>query len=291
MDLLPSLQLMVTGSSFKMSQRPIQQFSKPEYAIQQAGNSLTRIFIDFESVTVVLLENSIVQWMEVYSLKSQDWKEAANQLDLIFKSHQLPSVNPSKVQAFISHTDCVLIPEAFFSEATKQKALEVYIGKPVVNVASQMLKYQPINIVYSLENALADTLKKYFSSIELHHHTALLIDYALKNSGNQDSILLEVSPKYFELVATRNQKLVGHNFFNFNTVDEFMFFLLSYIRQNDFDVQNMELKLGGSIVLDSKIGSNLAKYFSKIQLLNASKNNESKAPITVLQFLLDFENN
>ena len=75
---------------------------------------------------------------------------------------------------------------------------------------------------------------------------------------------MNINNNSFEIIASKSSNLLAFNNFTYKTLDEFMFFVLSFVKQNNFDTNTVKLILNEPLLMTSKIALQLKQYFPNI---------------------------
>ena len=251
---------------------PVQQINKSAYDSQNVKNNVLSINLRVDGLSFVILEASNIVKAEYYEWQNRDWGNAIQKFTEIIQKHSELKKAFKKVYIFISSQQSTLIPNSFYSENKNTTVLETLLGinKNTFRPYSQQLKNADITLIYPLDLEIEKLINTYFPKAIINHESASFIDEAIKTASVKEKLYLNIGHQSFELIATKYSKLIAHNYFDYTTVDEFMFFLLSFVKQNNIPLKNLQLCISGSINMDSKIGKNLEKYFPVINKMSVS---------------------
>lgn len=244
---------------------PVQKIENTQINSDNKQNILS-INVRIDGLSFIVLNNNIITFAEAYEWQAKDWSFAAIKIDEIIKEQGILIKSYKRTYCFFQNTDTCLIPKAFHIISENKKALETYLGKSGLDVFSKEITNIGIYLVFGVDAAISKLLKSKFPQAEFLHNSSFNIDIALSNTIEKQFVKIEINKQGFEVIAILNKKLVAHNYFQFQTVDEFMFLLLSFVKQNNFDTEKLTLKVAGKLLMNSKIGTKLAKYFKNIEL-------------------------
>ena len=247
---------------------PIQQIAEAEFHIQNTEKYILSISLKADGLSFVILNGQKIVKGEIYEWQAKTWKSATDNFRLIFNKHSFFNSTFSKIIILIKSQECTLVPNKYFDKSKNQVLLETYLGKKNFIAKSQALKLEEVNMIYGISPDLDKLITLQFPKANIFHQSAILIDSALKSATHKETISLSISTQSFEIIGIKDNKLMGHNHFNFQSIDEFMFLLLSFIKQNNFNIEALELKLSGKILMTSKIGENLERFFPNINQID-----------------------
>lgn len=265
MDLLPNL--LPTGiGNYKnfLTLDPIQKIENNQISTDNKENILS-INIDIDGLSFIVFNEKTIFIAEKYQWQAKDWSFAATKIIDIFAKNFIFSKTYKKTLCFFQNRDTCLIPNAFYLPSENKNALETYLGKKDLAVFSSKLSKFQIHLLFAVDNEISKFLKSKLPQVEFLHNSAFNIDNAYRNSLENQIIKLDIYKQYFEVIGLSNRKLIAHNYFEFQTVDEFMFLLLSFVKNNNFDTEELILKVSGELMMNSKIGIKLNKYFKNIK--------------------------
>jgi len=253
---------------------PVQKIENTQINSDNKQNILS-INVRIDGLSFIVLNNNIVTFAEAYEWQAKDWSLAATKIDEIIKEQAILSSSYKRTLCFFHNTDTCLIPKAFHIERENKKALETYLGKNGLEVFSKELTKAAICLVFGVDTGISKLIKSKFPQSEFLHNSSFSIDKALSKSIENQIVKIEINKQGFEVIGILDKKLVAHNYFQFQTVDEFMFLLLSFVKQNNFDTEKLTLKVAGKLLMNSKIGVKLDKYFKKIEIEKIVETKES----------------
>jgi hypothetical protein len=255
---------------------PIQQINITEFDLQKTEKYVLSIDLKIDGLSFIVLNEDRIVKGEIYEWPMKNWSFATSNFKSIFANNTFLKSVFLKTIISIKSKDCTLIPNKFYDASKNKLVLETYLGEKNLITNSQALKQENAHLIYSISSSLNLLLKTSFPKAEVFHKSALFIDNELKSAGNSDSISLSISTQYFEIIGIKTKKLIAHNHFQFQSIDEFMFLLLSFIKQNGFKTENLDLKLSGKILMSSKIGQNLEQFFPNIHQADNSNISEKE---------------
>lgn len=253
----------------------------PIYKIENtqlvAGNkeNILSINVRIDGFSFIVSNGGNIIKGEAYEWQAKDWSLTNTKIAEIINSVAVFNNSFSQVICVLHSSDNCLIPNEFYSKRDEKLALETYLGKNNLEVFSYKLKAIPAYLLFGMDKALFNLISKKFSNILALSSSAFNIDIALKEVDKNPTIKLEIVKQEFEVIALSESKLIAHNFFQFQTANEFMFLLLSFVQQNGFNPETVLLKVKGKLLKDSKIGLKLDKYFKNIELEKTIENKEA----------------
>ena len=167
---------------------------------------------------------------EKYQLKKVNAEQTlADQLDKITGDHDWLGSGFKRVDASVVTERFTLVPSAFFDSTKISEYLK--FNHPVTEddlILNDVLRNADARNVYVIDSKLEKSLKKISSSVRIRHHFSPLIERTLSVNKNKSSrrALAHVQNQRFDLVITEGGKLLLANSFNFQTSEDFIYYLL-----------------------------------------------------------------
>lgn len=258
---------------------PVQQINKPNNDFQNVKDKILSINLRIDGLSFVILEaNSIIK-AEYYEWQTKNWDYAVTQFNEVFSRHDFFKKDFKKTFIILKSKECTLIPKSLFDKTKAGTILETLYGFEKKDFLPYALSLKKADIVmaYALNTKLESLIKTIFPKAILLHQSALFIDESLDNTNIKNKLYLDISNQSFEVIGIKQAQIIAHNHFEYTSVDEFMFFLLSFVKQNNLSLNTLLLYISGMIAMESKIGKNLEKYFQNIEHLSKSTANNKEA--------------
>lgn len=120
--------------------------------------------------------------------------------------------------------------------------------------------------VYSIPDYIVtafDTLE----NVAFHHFSTALIESSLlvaKKSKTPTVVDVHVLPNSFQITVVKNQQLELYNSFNYQTSEDFIYYLLFVLNQLNFKNDETTIRLTGEVDKNSAIYDILHKYINTI---------------------------
>ena len=233
----------------------------------QAGLSGLSFFVldRFSEIIVdVFVENFSKQQTPDQLLKSV--KTAFNRNDSLQQSF-------SKVQIIHDNEMQTLVPSALFEEAHLSDYLKYntkifktdFITYDVIQNKDAMLVYIPF---VNINNYIFER----FGSFEYKHSATVLIDKILQieKNNNQKKLYINIHNTHFELIALDRNSFQLFNRFEYQSIEDFIYYLLFTAEQLDFNPENFKCVLMGAVEYNDELFSIAYKYIRNVSLLPVS---------------------
>ena len=233
----------------------------------QAGLSGLSFFVldSFSDVIVdVVVENFSKQQTPNQLLKAV--KTAFNHKDSLQKLF-------SKVQIIHDNEMQTLVPSAIFEEAHLSDYLKYntkifkndFITYDVIQNKDAMLVYIPF---VNINNYIFER----FGSFEYKHSATVLIDKILQieKNNNQKKLYINIHNTHFELIALDQNSFQLFNRFEYQTREDFIYYILFTAEQLDFNPENFKCILMGAVKDNDELFNIAYKYIRNVSLLPIS---------------------
>ena len=193
----------------------------------------------------ISLETLLVELQEKESWKLEDFKN---------------------VNILIDNNNNTFVPKEYFQEEMKENYLSL-LNIEHSNVLTDEINSSDIINVYSSQDKL-DFLS---DNVKTYHSSSILIKKLIKefSSRNPETrAFVNVKNNSYELIILNNDKLIFHNYFSFNTKEDFLYFLLFTFDQHNIDNESIPLYFLGFIEEKSSIVDLCSRYIRNIRFFN-----------------------
>ena len=180
----------------------------------------------------------------------------------------------SKVQIIHDNEMQTLVPSALFEEAHLSDYLKYntkifktdFITYDVIQNKDAMLVYIPF---VNINNYIFER----FGSFEYKHSATVLIDKILQieKNNNQKKLYINIHNTHFELIALDQNSFQLFNRFEYQTREDFIYYILFTAEQLDFNPENFKCILMGAVEENDELFSIAYKYIRNVSLLPISK--------------------
>ena len=171
------------------------------------------------------------------------------------------------------------VPEPLFDESFLGSYLQynIKVFDTDFFAFDEIANYQ-MNLVYipyvNINNFFIDQ----FGSFDYKHANSILVTKLLDASKNNDDkkMIVHFNPSHFEIVVIQNQKLLFFNSFEYQTPEDFLYYILFTAEQLNMNPENFKLELLGSITEEDAFYKLAYNYIRNISFFNISglqKNN------------------
>ena len=241
-------------------------------AIQISLNSL--VYCCFDT-----LNNNIVSYKEInFDQKEPNFK-IENAINDAFTNH--PELKAVYDEVLVIHANnlSTFVPQSLFDEEFLGSYLQYNIKVFTTDFfAFDVIPNYDLNSVYipyvNINNLLIDQ----FGGFDYKHSSTVLVNTLLIASKNKDEkkMFVHFNSFHFEIIIIENQKLLLYNSFDYNTPEDFIYYILFTAEQLHLNPENFHLDFIGDIDSESeyfKIAYNYVRNVSLISTENFDKNN------------------
>ena len=193
----------------------------------------------------ISLETLLIELQEKESWKLEDFKN---------------------VNILIDNNKNTFVPKDYFQEDMKENYLSL-LNIEHSNVLTDDIKGSEIINVYSTQDKLTFSNE----NIKTYHSSSILVKKLIKefSSRNPETrAFVNVKNNSYELIILNNDKLIFHNYFSFNTKEDFLYFLLFTFDQHNIDNESIPLYFLGFIEEKSSIVDLCSRYIRNIRFFN-----------------------
>ncbi|MCR4031345.1 MULTISPECIES: DUF3822 family protein [Flavobacterium] len=219
------------------------------------------------------LNNIITSFKEVQFDTSNKTAKIEDLLRDAFRNN--PELKSNYDDVMVIHTNnlSTFVPTALFDENYLGSYLQ-YTTKVFETdffTFDQIPNYQ-MNAVYipnvSINNFLIDNV----GSFNYKHANTILVEKLLDNSRNNDDkkMIVNFNPGNFEIIVVQNQKLLLFNSFEYQTPEDFIYYILFTAEQLSMNPESFKLEFLGTITESDAFYQIAYKYIRHISFLDVT---------------------
>lgn len=239
--------------------------SKSDYhklSIQISLNGLSFCVLDTVDNHILASENVVFE-REVNPL------ELLKKVKEIFEKYKVAKVSFSEVIAIHKNQLFSLVPKALFDEGELANYIK-FNAKMLTNdiiVYDELESNDLINVYVPFMN-VNNYIYELFGEFEFKHSSTVMVESLLNtpHPGNDEVCYVHIGDKQLDITVVSNKKLQLHNSFNYNTKEDFVYYLLFTLEQLKLDTNTVKLKLFGAIDEDDEIYGISYNYIKNISI-------------------------
>lgn len=195
-------------------------------------------------------------------LSQDDWVKAVKS---VINSEPDLKLSYGKVVIEYLTQNMTLVPDKFFSEEDAEAVFRFNLmGEKGTKVLSLSLGTSEAQLVYSIDEELSSFFKKTYSSAEIRHAAAPLVNTLLAKEENGQMLYAYVQPSLLQIILTEKKQLKYCNTFSYRTPEDFIYYLMYAVHQLELDNEKIPLILLGEVIEDSAIYRQAFKYIRNI---------------------------
>ena len=230
---------------------------------------------------------------EAYHFSSYQFLETLNSPELIlekikqvFESEKSLHKDFEKVTVIHHNNLNSLVPNEYFLESS----LKDYLKYSVRTIASDLIVFDDLDFltsknVYIPYVNINNFLFQNFGEFEFRHHSSILLEKLFLNSNHEMNFFVNVSRSIFDVVVIKESKLLYHNIFDYETKEDFIYYILFALEQLGLTPEKTLVTLTGDIETSTDLYKILFTYIKNINFL------ESNNPIFKSQEILSNHSN
>ena len=197
-----------------------------------------------------------------------------NKIEEIFKTDEYLQKDFSSVLVIHQNNLFTLVPTPYFSE----NKISEYLNFNIKTLATDFIAFDDIGCVnaknvYIPYVNINNYLFQNFGGFEYKHHLTVFIETLINlSNSNEKKVFVNVSKSSIDIVVMRNKQLEFSNTFNFQTKEDFIYYILFTFEQLKLDVEEVKLYFTGDIELESEIYKITYQYIRNIFFLESNSN-------------------
>ena len=181
----------------------------------------------------------------------------------------------------IYHTRLYTLTPTHLFDPSKSSDYLKFNAKILKNdyIAHDTVESLDLTVVYVPFVNINNFLFEKFGDFNYYHSTTLLLEQVLKSEKvfKLPKIYLNIFSNTFDLAAVKNGKLLMCNSFEFNSPEDFVYFILFCLEQLKMNPESIDLFVSGTIEKDDPNYSMLFKYVRNVSFFNSKVTFEKPA--------------
>ena len=217
------------------------------------------------------LNNTVTSFNEVHF----DTFHKATKIEDLFANafSDYPELKDSYDEILVIHNNnlSTFVPQALFDENFLGSYLQynTKVFETDFFAFDEIQNYQ-MNTVYipyvNINNFFIDQ----FGAFNYKHANSILVAKLLVASKNKDDkkMFVHINIGHIEIIVVQNQKLLLFNSFDYNTPEDFLYYILFTAEQLNLNPENFPLELIGNINTESEYFKIAYKYIRNVSLID-----------------------
>ncbi|MBR4156604.1 MAG: DUF3822 family protein [Bacteroidales bacterium] len=178
------------------------------------------------------------------------------------------------VKILIDNNLNTFVPKDYYQKELEKDYLSMLNIKGETSIKSDSLTNDIINI-YTAPSDIDDILSEYNNKINIVHTSSVIIESLVKEFSERIQgmrAFVNVKNNSYELTIINDTNLIFHNYFNFNTKEDFLYFILFTFEQLKIDNESIPLYFMGLIEEKSVLVELCSRYVRNIRFFNRDNN-------------------
>lgn len=226
------------------------------------------IQISLNGLSFCVLENNSIQYLKhFYTEKKTTPLKMLDMLVTVFKTEAALDSAFDNITVIHVNELATLVPKALFNEENLADYLKFNskILKSDFVAYDEITVNESINVYIPYVNANNFIYEK-FGTFSYKHVSTILIEQILtaEKHSKTPRVYININPAYFEIVAIENGQLKLYNSFEFETKEDFIYYVLFTLEQLHFNPETIETILLGTVSKDDNIYSIIYKYIRHV---------------------------
>ncbi len=207
--------------------------------------------------------------LEKYSISNvHNFDGLAELIDTLLKESKLVNHKFQSVSCVIVNNLSTLVPNALFEEDRKRMYLKFNASLEGDElVAIDNIRSLDAKNVFAIPLSIKSKLDAQYSNVNYHHASSTLIDTLVANHKNQigKKLYVHIQNTHFETLLIDGKNLIFYNTFNYQSTEDFIYYLLFVYEQLQLNPEKMETIFLGEIEKSSSIYTLANKYIRTIK--------------------------
>ncbi len=207
------------------------------------------------------------------ALASNTLNDSEDLIDCIDKDEIL-SLSFKKIRIFYINQKSTLVPVPLFKPEEKENIFSFnhFLEKDEVVLSDNVLNIDSVNL-FSINKDLKNFIDKKFSNSNLYHFSTELINifYNIGKNQSEKSVYIHIHSNTYEVLIFEGKKIILYNSFNYQTKEDFIFYLLYVFEQLELNNEEQKVNICGEVSVKSQIYEIISKYIRNINFLKRNQ--------------------
>lgn len=250
----------------EITNNSIIQKSYKKLSIQVSLNGLSFCCRDTLSGQITSFESvEFENFPKNYTIENALWKTLLDYSDLTKQYDQITVLHENNLSTFV--------PKPLFDEDYKGSYLQynTKVFDTDYFAVDEIEKYEMMNVYVPYVN-INNYLIDQFGTFEYQHYTGILVSKLLDLSKNDVSqnMFVHIAKTHFEIIIIQNQKLVLFNSFEYQTPEDFLYYLLFTAEQLHLNPESFKLFFLGDCTEQDALYQKAYQYVRNTSMLDVT---------------------
>jgi hypothetical protein len=194
----------------------------------------------------------------------------------IMRESRLLDKSYTETKVYANSPFAVLIPAGQFNKQIAEDYLSVSFGE----AHRQVMRYDELSAdmgivtAFRLDEEVPEQINRRLIMVEFHHVFSKMAEHLLQQDNKAtDKIKVQFYYKHIIVGVMKNSQLHLVQFFNYQTPEDVLYFLLNICQQLGLHTAQVMLEISGMIDLQSALYNELNKYFANIAMEEVNMKN------------------
>ncbi len=210
------------------------------------------------------------QALLLYRADKEAGKEDEIILNEILREEDVLLAPFADARFYIWDKSFTLRPAENLSVDRDEEILEFLFGMPFPLVSRDRISGKDVRLIYHLNPVLSKAIQTQFPNARIFHSSSALLKlYLARNNGNPGrKVYLNIHQPYAEISIVIEGKIHYHNYFEFKSKEDLIYYVLLVYDQMEMDRETDPLILSGDILQDSSVYPMLYKFIGDLRFVS-----------------------
>ena len=221
------------------------------------------IYIDEAEITCAVADKKDRKFIALESWEFSPENRKAQLEQIRFNSKVLHPENYRNVICCSGFRNSTLVPVPLYEADTAEQHLHLSHRKQQGEVlhTDEILQLEARNI-FAIPADCSEIISNWFRHAEIHHTSTALIEYLLTTNRNRNDEIMTVNVHrtYLEIIVIKGRVLLLYNCFNYETPEEFVYYLLFVCEQLHLNPDHVVVQFAGEIEKSDSLFQLTSRY-------------------------------
>lgn len=239
-------------------------------------NYILTIQYSLDGLSFVIFDTKEQRFISLKHYKTSDKNISLETLLIELQAKENWRLNDfQKVNFLIDNNTNTFVPKKYYQEELKENYLKLLSRDKIICAnTDELATIDAINI-YSLRENIINALSQFREKTNVCHASTILIESLIKEFSERNQEIrafINVKNNMYELMIINSTELILHNYFDFSTKEDFLYFILFTFEQLKIDNETIPLYFMGFIEEKSPIVELCSRYVRNIRFFNRNNN-------------------
>tara|TARA_B100000809_G_scaffold144339_1_gene141938 strand:- start:28669 stop:29517 length:849 start_codon:yes stop_codon:yes gene_type:complete len=203
--------------------------------------------------------------------KQKTPEKLLKEVQAIFEENKLLNQSYKKVIVLHQNELSTIVPHEYFDEGNLKDYLKQTVKVlPIDYISYDSLTYCNANVVYIPFVNINNYLFQKYGGFDFYHSSTVLIDLLQEKqkASENHKVYINIHQNCFELIVFNKQELLLVNNFDFQTAEDFIYYILFSLEQLEQDPNTIDVELLGDIEKESELYAIAYKYIRNVKFYN-----------------------